>query len=358
MLHVYESLFSAGETKRHDPGLGLTLFNLAEYGFINFSVIAAMRPVLFALFSLLSLTASAAELNFWSPQPAQHPTTAALQAVVDRVGRISGRFEAKLLPSGGKGQSALMAELKSGEIGVAVLTGPTLSRLVPTAAVLQLPFVFRDSKQMFTVLDGEVGKDIERSLEAQGLIALGWLNGGARSFYMREKPASLSDLQSTNVRIPNRADLKTLVNSLGGTPVVLPYDAVPAAFDSGEINVAENDLLAYENDQHYKRAKYYVRTNHFVQFEALVVSSTLWAQLNDAERKGLREAGRAAAQGNRETWVRRLAQAQKRLEKEGVVFVEVRDNTVMASRVSAVFRPYLENPATSTLLLRLLTMRS
>ncbi len=317
-----------------------------------------MRSFLNLALLLLSFSAGAAELKLWSPQPAQHPTTAALQGVAERVSRTSGRFEGKLLPSGGKKQSELLGELKSGEIGVAVLTGPTLARLVPTAGVLQLPFVFRDSKQMFAVLDGEVGKEIERNLEAQGLVALGWLNGGARSFYMREKPASLSDMQSAKVRIPNRADLKTLVSSLGGTPVVMPYDGVPSAFEAGDIDIAENDLLSYEADQHYKRAKYFVQTNHFVQFEALVVSSTVWAQLTEAERKGLREAGRAAAQSNRETWNRRLAAAQKRLEKEGVKFIEVRDNTVMASRVSAVFKPYMENPETSSLLLRLLTMRS
>jgi TRAP-type C4-dicarboxylate transport system substrate-binding protein len=317
-----------------------------------------MRSLLLSLLGFCSIAAHATELNFWSPQPQQHPTTQALQSLADRITRNSGRFESRLLPSAGKGQSALLAELKSGDIGVAVLTGSTVAKLAPTSNVLQLPFVFRDSKQMFAVLDGDVGKDIEQSMEAQGLILLGWFNGGARSFYTRDKPGSLSDLQSAKVRIPNRADLKTLVNSLGGTPVVLPYDGVPAAFESGEIDVAENDLLAYEADQHYKRAKFFVQTNHFVQFEALVVSSTVWAQLSEAERKSFRDAGRAAAQLDRETWTRRLASARTRLEKEGVKFIEVRDNTVMASRVSAVFKPYFDNPATSTLLLRLLTMRS
>jgi len=136
------------------------------------------------------------------------------------------------------------------------------------------------------------------------------------------------------------------------------YQDVNTAFDAGSIDAAENDLVSYEADQHYKRAKYFLISNHFVQFEALVVSSAVWNQLSDAEKKAFREAGRESAIIDRELWAKRLVATRIKLEKEGVKFIEQRDGTPFISRVADLYKPYIENPSTSALLLRLMTERS
>lgn len=312
------------------------------------------------ILSSLSLAARAADLAAWSPQPEEHPTTIALQGMLSRVKESIGRFQPNLLPvAAASNQNKLIAGLQSGEIGVAVLTPSTVARLAPQARMLALPFLFRDAKQMFKQLDGEVGKELEQAMADKGMIVLGWYDGGSRSFYMRNRPTrSVSDLDGLKVRIPNRADLRETVSSLGGQPQTLAYHEVNAAFESGSIDAAENDLLSYEADQHYKRAKYFITSNHAVQYETLVVSAAIWNQLSDAERAGLREAGRDSALADREIWAKRMIAARIRLEKEGVKFIEQRDSTAFASRVAAAYKPWMENPATSPLLLKLMTARS
>jgi TRAP-type C4-dicarboxylate transport system substrate-binding protein len=188
---------------------------------------------------------------------------------------------------------------------------------------------------------------------------LGWYDGGSRSFYMRNRPVrSVNDLEGLKVRIPNRADLRETVSALGGVPQMLSYQDVNAAFDAGAIDAAENDLLSYEADQHYKRAKYFVTSNHAVQYETLVVSAVVWNKLSETERAGLREAGRDSALADREIWAKRMVAARTRLEKEGVKFIEQRDSMAFASRVSASYKPFMENPVTASLLLRLMTAKS
>lgn len=312
-----------------------------------------------ALALSLSISAQAADLAAWSPQPEEHPTTIALQGMLKRLKETSSHFDSSLMPvAAASNQNKLVAGLQSGEIGVAVITPSTVARLAPQAKVLALPFLFRDSKQMFKQLDGEVGKELEQSLAAQGVVLLGWYDGGTRSFYMRNRPPrSISDLDGLKVRIPNRADLRETVNALGGVPQVMAYQDVNAAFESGSIDAAENDLLSYEADQHYKRAKFFVTTSHAVQYEALVVSAVVWNKLSDADRAGLREAGRDSALADREIWAKRMLAARMRLEKEGVKFVDQRDSMAFASRVTATYKPYLENPATAPLLLKLMTAK-
>lgn len=312
------------------------------------------------LFSFLSLASNAADLNAWSPQPEQHPTTIALQGMLSRLKESNSRFDASLMPvAAASNQNKLIAGLQSGEIGVAVLTSSTVVRLAPQAKVLALPFLFRDAKQMFKQLDGDVGKEFEKAMADKGVIVLGWYDGGSRSFYMRNRPVrSVNDLEGLKVRIPNRTDLRETVSALGGVPQMLSYQDVNAAFDAGAIDAAENDLLSYEADQHYKRAKYFVTSNHAVQYEALVVSAVVWNKLSETERAGLREAGRDSALADREIWAKRMVAARTRLEKEGVKFIEQRDSMAFASRVSASYKPFMENPATASLLLRLMTAKS
>lgn len=307
----------------------------------------------------LSVSAHAADLSAWSPQPEDHPTSLALQNFLLQVKDIDGHHDPKILPISAAGdQNKLIHSLQNDDINVAVLTASTVTKLVPKAKVLQLPFLFRDAKQMFAQLDGQVGKEIEAGMAAKGLIVLGWYDGGTRSLYLRNKPpSSLSELSGLKLRIPNRFDVKQMVTALGGQPEVLAYDSVPGALDSGSIDGAENDMLSYEADQHYKHARYFVQSNHSVQFEALVVSAVLWNRLSDAGRKSMQDAGRASALNDRDMWNRRLLAARTRLEKDGVKFIDLRDNTVFFSRVSESYKPYMENPKTSDLLLRLMTAR-
>lgn len=310
---------------------------------------------------LFSISARAAELSAWSAQPGEHPSTVALQQFLGKLKESSSEhFDSKLLPPASVGdQNKLIKALQSGEIGVAVIAGSTIGKISLNAQVLQLPFIFRDTKQMFGVLEGEVGKAIEKDFRDKGMVLVGWYDGGARSFYMRNKPLrSTADFQGLKVRIPNRTDTRNLINTLGGSPTPLAYQEVNAAFDAGSIDAAENDLVSYEADQHYKRAKYFLVSNHFVQFEALVVSNAIWSKLSDAEKKTIGEAGRESAIADRELWTKRLAATRSRLEKEGVKFIEQRDGTPFISRLAGIYKPYIDNPATSALLLRLMTERS
>ena len=310
-------------------------------------------------FVFFPLSAPAAELVYWSPQAVEHPSTLALKGFVARLQNVDTSFDSARLLSqkDGGSQSQLIKAVQQGAIGVAVMNAGTVERVAAEARVLALPFLFRDSRQLFAQLDGQVGQSIEQTLAAKGLILLGWFDGGSRSFYMRDKPQSIADFQAAKVRIPNRTDLKSLVSTLGGTPTPLAYDQVNAALDDGSIDGAENDMLSYEADQHYKHARYFVTNSHFVQFEALVVSAEVWKRLPDDARSALQAAGRSAAQADREMWTKRVQQARARLEKEGVKFVEAPGN-VVNSRVATLYKPYLDNPATSALLVRLMTSRS
>jgi TRAP-type C4-dicarboxylate transport system substrate-binding protein len=304
--------------------------------------------------------AFALELTAWSPQGEDHPTTLALQSFLAQIKEADNRLETRQLPTASIGtQSKLLSGLQKGDIGVAVLTGSAAVKFAPLAKVLGLPFLFRDSRQLFGQLDGEVGKQLEATMLGKGVVVLGWYDGGTRSLYFHSKPPrNVAQLGGLKIRVPARQDLRTTVSQLGGEPETLAYDKINAAFDSGSIDGAENDLLSYEADLHYKHAPYFVQTNHAVQFEVLVASAAIWNQLSEPERKTMMDAGRASALADREMWAKRTVVAHARLEKAGVKFIEPHDNSVFLSRVSDLYTPLMNDPKTSSLLLKLMTFHN
>ncbi|MDO6388298.1 MULTISPECIES: TRAP transporter substrate-binding protein DctP [unclassified Uliginosibacterium] len=308
---------------------------------------------------LLSSAFAAAAPGAWSPQVEDHPSTVALQRFLDSVQTITGQPAPQILPiSAGKDQAKLLESVRKGDVGVAVLSGGAVGRVAPMAEVMRLPFILKNSRQMFSLLEGELGQDMEKRLAANGMVLLGWYDGGSRAIYSREKLDSPAALKQVKIRVPARKDLTNLVSSLGGTPLQLEYKEVNSAFDERKIDAAENDLLQYESEGHYKRARYfYLNNNHIVQFEALVVSKVWWDRLPAAQREAVRAAGQESAKFDRDIWNQRLAKARTRLEKEGVKFVEYGDSSVLLSRVAVVYRPYMDNPATRDLLVKLMTTR-
>jgi len=330
-----------------------------EWKFIRFFRQETMRR-LFLIFSiLLTLPTHAAPLAAWSPQVEDHPSTIALRSFIDRVQTITGKPDSQILPvANGKDQAKLLDAVRRGDVSVAVLSGSMVGRMAPMADVMRLPFILRNSRQMFGLLEGDVGQDMVKSLNNSGLVVLGWYDGGSRAIYSHNKLGSVGAMKDVKIRIPARKDLSNLVSSLGGKPLQLEYKEVNSAFDSGKIDAAENDLLQYESEGHYKRAPYYYyNNNHSVQFEALVVSKAWLDRLPASQRETIRAAGAESASMNRDMWTQRLAKARSRLEKEGVKFLDYGDSSMLLSRVSSVYRPYMENAATRDLLVRLMTTR-
>ncbi len=318
-----------------------------------------MRSFFFALACLVSLPSQAAPLVAYTPQPEGHPTTVALAGFIERVQATTGSEAARYVPiDDGKEQGKFLDRIRKGEIKVAVISGSMVGRIDPMANVMRLPFILRNTRQMFGLLEGQLGQDMVRKLDAAGLVHLGWYDGGTRAIYSQTKLGSVGAMKDVKIRIPARKDLSELITSLGGTPLQLPYKDVNSSFESHKIDAAENDLMSYESEGHYKRAPYfYIGNSHIVQFEALVVSKAWWNSLSEAQRATLAKAGADSAKTDRDIWTERQTKARSRLEKEGVKFLDYGDSSILLSRVSNIYRPFMNDPATRDLIVKLMTAR-
>ena len=83
-----------------------------------------------------------------------------------------------------------------------------------------------------------------------GLIALCWMNAGARSVYNTKQPIkTIDDLKGLKVRVIGNPMFVDMMNALGGNGVAMGYDQVFSALQTGVIDGAENNPPSFVFEQ-------------------------------------------------------------------------------------------------------------
>src|SRR5215510_3339070 len=182
-----------------------------------------------------------------------------------------------------------MARLRSGELDIARINVSALDPKSMAGVVPSLPFLFKSTAQMRRVLDGPVGDEILASLDSEGVVGLCFFDAGPRSFYSVKQPIrSAADLKGLKVRVQQAELWSALMRALGADPVVLPFDRVYGALETGMVDAAENNWPTYVASRHYTVAKYFSLTEHSMAPAVLVFSKPAWDQLSREDRALIR----------------------------------------------------------------------
>jgi tripartite ATP-independent transporter DctP family solute receptor len=165
--------------------------------------------------------------------------------------------------------------LVMGELGFARVSAAPVASFVPELNAIQLPYLYKSSAHMWAVLNGKVGQNMLKNVQASksGLIGLCWYDSGSRCFYLTKKVTSPKDIVGLKIRMMDNKMMCRIVELLGGTPVtgIGPND-IYSNIQSGVINGAENNWPTYQTKGDYKAAKYYILDNHTRVPEILLAS--------------------------------------------------------------------------------------
>ncbi len=306
----------------------------------------------------MSATAGAAELKGWVREAEDYPQHQGLLYFFDRLKvTTGGKYTGKVLCCKEIGeQKEVFPKFQKGEVDIALFTSSAFEKDVSEMRILNLPFLFRDPDQMMHSLNGEVGRDLKVMMEKEGYIALGWYDGGARSFYSRNKLLPYaSDFKGVKIRLPNRKDLIAMAEALGAQTSTLAYDKVPAALKSGDIDVAENDLVSYYTSEHYKVAPYYTFSYHLVSPIAMVVSKQLWSKLSEKEKSEFQQAATESAAHAAKLRAAADTELKAKLEKAGVKFSPFRGSATTIALMKDAYAPVAASPSATALMVKIMT---
>lgn len=288
-------------------------------------------------------TASAKEFRSSDVHPMDYPTVTAVVQMGKLINeRTKGKHSVKVF-----GQSALGSEkdtieqTKLGALDMVRVNSSAFNNIAPETVVPALPFVFRSTAHMRSVLDGPIGDDILKALEPQGFIGLAFYDSGARSFYTTKKPIkTVEDMKGMKVRVQQSDMWVAMMQAVGANATPLPYAEVYTALKTGVVDAAENNWPSYDSSRHYEVAKYYSLSEHSLAPEILVFSKRVWDTLPKDEQDIIRKAAKESVPFMRKQWDDREAASRKTVEAAGSQIITDIDKKAFQAAMQPVYAKF------------------
>lgn len=260
--------------------------------------------------------------------PAGYPTVVAVENMGKKLeAQSNGRIKMQMFPGAVLGQEKETVEqTQIGALQINRISLGVIGPIVPDVDVFNMPFVFRDIAHMRKVIDGPIGDELLAKVTASParLVALGWMDGGARSLYTKKLVKSPADLKGVKVRMMGNPLFVDTMNAMGGNGISMAYGEVFSALQTGVIDGAENNAPSMFTSNHYSAgAKYYAQTNHLIIPELLVMSKVAWDKLTPADQALVKKLGREAQLDQRVLWDKSVEDYSAKLKAAGVEFVPV-----------------------------------
>ena len=268
--------------------------------------------------------AGALELKSSDVHPMGYPTTDAIEHMGKLLNKWSnGRISIKIFHSmqlGGEKEA--LEQVQVGALEMTRVSVGVVGPIVEEFNAFNLPYFFRSTEHMHKVVDGPIGRDLLAKLEKGGLIGLGYMDAGSRSFYNKKRPINKpADLNGLKIRVMQNPIFVDMVNAMGGNGLSVSFSEVFTAMQTGVVDGAENNPPSYHGHKHYEVAGYYSLTEHLMVPEIFVFSKKVWDKLPKADQELIRKASLEAEQKERELWALKEKKAMDELRKAGVKIV-------------------------------------
>src|SRR5215470_12342919 len=295
----------------------------------------------FGAFAQQKLVLKAADVH-----PLGYPTVEAVVGLGKKLeAATGGRLSIQMYPSMQLGgEKEMIEQAQVGALAIARVSVGPMGPLVPELNVFNLPFMFRDNAHMEKVIDGEIGTELLKKLSdhpTAGLIGLAWMNAGTRHVYNSKRPIKgIEDLKGLKIRMMGNPVFVDTMNALGGNGVMMGFDQLVNAMQTGVVDGAENNYPSYDTGQHYRYAKYYSLTGHLMIPEILVFSKRTWVTLQKSDQELIMKSAKAAQLEERKLWYEMEENSIKHMREVGTEINKIADLKPFQDAVKPVWDKY------------------
>ncbi len=297
-----------------------------------------------ATLAMAPVGAEAKDWRGWNIHVVDYPVSHGMEAFMAEVEeKTAGSVKGKVFHAGVLGsQPDAIEQLRLGILDFGVFSLGPMGQAVPETNVVSLPFIFKSVPQMYRLMDGAPGEALGKGLEAKGIVALGYYDAGARSFYNSIKPINTpADVEGMKVRVMNNDLFVGMIESMGGNATPMAFAEVYQSIKTGVVDGAENNPPSYESTSHFEVAQYYSMSQHLIIPECLCMSKKTFDALTPEQQTIVKDAGRASTELQRKLWQEREAASMKIVVDGGVTVNEIADKSAFQAAMAPVYDSYL-----------------
>ncbi|MBP6901754.1 MAG: TRAP transporter substrate-binding protein [Burkholderiaceae bacterium] len=213
----------------------------------------------------------------------------------------SNRYTCQHFPSsalGGEREMIEAVQLGTQDL-VNTSTGP-LGNFVAEVKIVDIPFLFRGYDHARKVMDGPIGQDILKKMQAKGLIGVAWTENGFRHMTNSKRAInSAADASGLKMRTMENKVHMAGYKTFGILPTPMPFPELFTALQQGTVDGQENPIPVILASKFAQVQKHLSLTGHVYSPAVILLSPTVWNKLSEADKKVFTEAGLKAGAAQR-----------------------------------------------------------
>ena len=209
--------------------------------------------------------------------------------------RTNGRINIKMYPGASLvagDQTREFTAIRQGVIDLAIGSTINWSPQVKQLNLFSLPFLMPDYAAIDALTQGEVGKDLFKILEKDGVVPLAWGENGFREVTNSKHPIRTpNDMKGLKFRVVGSPIYNETFTALGANPTQMSWADAKPALASGAVDGQENPLTIFTAAKMHTLGQKYVTLWGYVADPLIFVANKeVWESWTPADRKIVKEA--------------------------------------------------------------------
>jgi TRAP-type transport system periplasmic protein len=238
--------------------------------------------------------------------------------------KTDGQIEITVYPSNQLGgETDTINSIKAGTADL-VISGETMANWSPKAALMAVPYAFRDADHLQKVVEGDIGKEIEEEIkEKVGLTPLYYHTRAPRNLTSNKPISTPEDLKGFSMRVPNVPLFLDAWKAAGAKPQVMDFNEVFTGLQQNVIDGQENPVDLIHSGGLYEVQKYVNETEHVYSWIYILVGNKQFEALSEDNKKAVKEAAKEAQAFGEDLFDKEIKEYEQKLKDEGMKFNEV-----------------------------------
>ena len=239
-----------------------------------------------------------------------------------------------------KGEGAHLEGVQLGTIDVAAIgSAPVGGMFEPLYQALDLPFLWSTREQVWKVMDGPLGQELLKKMEAKNLKAFCFGGGWGFRNMMSNKRAVVTpeDMKGQTIRVQESPTYVAMMKAMGANPVPMPYVEVYLAMKQGTIDGMELPSFTLTSDKFQEVTKYYSLTRHSYPPIAYFMNLKRYQSLAPDLQKVVGDSMQQACAAHRRYEVEKEKQDLDVMKKAGTQVNEVKDLKAFQALMKPVY---------------------
>ena len=239
--------------------------------------------------------------------------------------KTNGRYDVQVFANAQLGDDIKATEaVKMGNLEMAIPSASPLVGLDPDLNVLDLPFLFPNTKAADAVLDGPVGQKIAQKLEDNGLHLLAYYENGFRNITnSAHEITTPADLKGLKIRTMENKIHLAAFKAMGANPTPMPFSELFTAMQQETIDGQENPIPTIFLSKFNEVQDYCTLTEHVYGPHLLLINKDLFESMTPEDQKIFTDAATESKLYQRETNRAMAADYVEKLRAEGMIVTEL-----------------------------------